>query len=343
MFASPACGLPPLLGMLLSGIALRSFPGIRIIGESLNPNWSASIRNVALVVILLRAGLGLDPKALKAMSLVVFRLACVPCLVETTVVAVVSHFLLGFPWLWGFMLGYDADMLSLLFILAAVSPAVVVPCLLQLSQQGYGVDKGIPTLVIAAASIDDVIAISGFGVMLGMTFSEGSLAWQILHGPLEVLIGLSYGAVMGFICWILPNKHHQSCSLLQFAMLFTAGLLALFGSQRIEFGGAGALAVLSMAFIAGVGFRRQGWGDDDNPVGQHCNVAWGYLQPMLFALIGTEIQILSLELDTIGLGVATLCISLTCRVVTTFFVVLGSGLNIRERFFVALAWLPKAT
>ncbi|XP_018012556.2 sodium/hydrogen exchanger 9B2 [Hyalella azteca] len=330
-----ACGLPPLLGMLLAGIALRSFPGIRIIGESLDLNYSASIRNIALVVILLRAGLGLDPKALKAMSLVVFRLACVPCLVEAIVGAIVSHFLLGFPWLWGFMLG---------FVLSAVSPAVVVPCLLQLSQQGYGVDKGIPTLVIAAASIDDVIAISGFGVMLGMTFSEGSLTWQILHGPLEVVMGLSYGAVMGFICWILPNKQQQSCSLLQFGMLLTAGLFALFGSRKIEFGGAGALAVLSMAFIAGVGFRRQGEADGDKIlVGQHCNVAWGYLQPMLFALIGTEIQVLSLELGTVGLGVALLCISLTCRVVTTFFVVLGSGLNIRERFFVALAWLPKAT
>lgn len=61
--------------------------------------------------------------------------------------------------------------------------------------------------------------------------------------------------------------------------------------MQIQFGGAGALAVLSLAFIAGIGFRRQGWGDDDNPVGQHCNTAWGFLQPMLFALIGTEIQV----------------------------------------------------
>uniref|UniRef100_A0A6A7G0F7 Sodium/hydrogen exchanger 9B2-like n=2 Tax=Hirondellea gigas TaxID=1518452 RepID=A0A6A7G0F7_9CRUS len=330
---SEACGLPPLLGMLLVGIALRSVPGIRIIGDSLLPEWSAAIRNIALVVILLRAGLGLDPKALKTLSLVVFRLAFVPCLIETTVVAVVTHFLLGFPWLWGFMLG---------FILAAVSPAVVVPCLLQLSQQGYGVAKGIPTLVIAAASLDDVLAISGFGVMLGMTFSQGSIAWQFLQGPLEVLMGLSYGGCVGLLCWILPNKRQPSCCMLQFLILFAAGLFALFGSHKIEFGGAGALAVLSMAFVAGIGYRRQGWGDD-NPVPQHCNVAWSFLQPMLFALIGTEIQVLSLELDTVGLGIATLCVSLSCRVVTTFFVVLGSGLNIRERLFVALAWLPKAT
>ncbi|XP_047741012.1 sodium/hydrogen exchanger 9B2-like [Hyalella azteca] len=260
-----ACGLPALLGMLLAGIALRSIPGVKIIGDSLNPSWSASIRKMALVVILLRAGLGLDPKALKAMSLTVFRLAFVPSLVESTTVAIVAHFLLGFPWLWSFMLG---------FIVAAISPSVVVPCLLQLSQQGYGVDKGIPTLVIAAATLDDVLAISGFGLMLGMTFSEGSLTWQLLHGPIEVLMGLSYGAVMGFICWILPNEHHQSRSFQQFTILISAGFFALFGSQKVS------------------------------------NSVYD---------------------------------SLTCRVVTTFFVVLGSGLNIRERFFVALAWLPKAT
>lgn len=91
----------------------------------------------------------------------VFRLAFLPCLGETLVVAVASHLLLGFPWLWGFMLG---------FVLAAVSPAVVVPCLLQLQERGLGVAKGIPTLVIAAASVDDVLAISGFTILLGITF-----------------------------------------------------------------------------------------------------------------------------------------------------------------------------
>ena len=91
----------------------------------------------------------------------VFRLAFTPCLVETVVVAITSHFLLGLPWLWGFMLG---------FVLSAVSPAVVVPCLLQLQERGLGVDKGIPTLVITAASVDDVLAISGFTILLGITF-----------------------------------------------------------------------------------------------------------------------------------------------------------------------------
>ncbi len=94
----------------------------------------------------------------------VFRLAFSPCLAETLTVAVASHFILNFPWLWGLILG---------FLMSAVSPAVVVPCLLQLQEKGYGVSKGIPTLVIAAASVDDVLAISGFTILLGITFKPG--------------------------------------------------------------------------------------------------------------------------------------------------------------------------
>ena len=100
----------------------------------------------------------------------VIRLAFTPCLVETVVIGISSRILfkyaLGyeFPWLWGFLLG---------FILAAVSPAVVVPSLLELQEKGYGVSKGIPTLVIAAASVDDVLAISGFSILLGLAFQGG--------------------------------------------------------------------------------------------------------------------------------------------------------------------------
>ena len=100
----------------------------------------------------------------------VIRLAFTPCLVETVVIGISSRVLFKyaldyeFPWLWGFLLG---------FILAAVSPAVVVPSLLELQEKGYGVSKGIPTLVIAAASVDDVLAISGFSILLGLAFQGG--------------------------------------------------------------------------------------------------------------------------------------------------------------------------
>ena len=109
-------------------------------------------------MILTQAGLGLDPVALRKLSWSVVRLAFLPCLVEAVTAALSAYLILDFPLDWGFMLG---------FVIAAVTPAVVVPSMLSLQQKGLGVRQGIPTLVIAAASIDDVLAISGFGVVLG--------------------------------------------------------------------------------------------------------------------------------------------------------------------------------
>merc|ERR1719322_1086551 len=191
--------LPALLGMLLTGIALKNLPGI--VFEDRWPDYSSTLRGTALVIILMRAGLGLDPQALIKHSGLVFRLAFTPCLVETLVVAVASHLLLDFPWLWGFMLG---------FVLAAVSPAVVVPCLLQLQERGYGVDKGIPTLVIAAASVDDVLAISGFTILLGITFKpDQDLLTVVFQGPKEAIIGLLFGIGWAFLSILFPGKDDE--------------------------------------------------------------------------------------------------------------------------------------
>ena len=100
----PYVTFPPLLGMLIAGFLLRNVPGISV-AKDINKQWSATLRNVALVVILLRSGLGLDIEALKRLKCTVIRLAFSPCLVEAITVGIVSHFLLGMPWLWAFMLG----------------------------------------------------------------------------------------------------------------------------------------------------------------------------------------------------------------------------------------------
>ncbi|ROT75079.1 putative mitochondrial sodium/hydrogen exchanger 9B2-like [Penaeus vannamei] len=300
----------------------------------MDKEWSSALRNIALVVILLRAGLGLDPAALKELSFMVLRLAFTPCIVETVTVATVTHLLLGFPWLWGLMLG---------FILSAVTPAVIVPCMIKLSEEGYGMDKGIPTLVIAASSVDDVLAISGFGVLMGITFAEGSLWWIILKGPIEVVMGLVYGLGVGALFWVLPNIEERSAQNLRFFLLGCAGLLAVFGSQMAQFGGAGALGCLVMAFVAGIGWRRQGMSEDNNPVDDKLLIMWELFQPFLFSLIGAEIQVSELDIGTVGWGLVTLAIGLVFRMATSFLVVMGGNLNIKERIFVALAWVPKAT
>ncbi|KAG7156541.1 sodium/hydrogen exchanger 9B2-like [Homarus americanus] len=325
--------LPPLLGMLVVGILLKSVPGISEIGKNIDRDWASALRNIALVVILLRAGLGLDPAALKQLSFMVVRLAFSPCIIETIVVATVSHLLLGFPWLWGLMLG---------FVLSAVTPAVIVPCMLVLSEKGYGVEKGIPTLVIAASTIDDVLAISGFGILLGITFAEGELWVVILKGPFEVLVGLLFGLIFGVLCWVLPNRKEQEAQVMRFAIILSAGLLSVFGSQMVELGGAGALGCLVMAFVAGFGWRRQGM-TDENYVDHLLGYVWEFFQPFLFALIGAEIQLDQLDGNTVGYGLITITIGLIFRMITSFLVVMGGELSVKERIFVALAWLPKAT
>ena len=173
----------------------------RFIGHDLDPFISRTLRSICLTVILLMAGLELDPKQLLKLSGVVVRATFIPCLTEAVAVAVLSNLLLGFPWTVGFMLG---------FILAAVSPAVIIPCLMSLSSRGYGVAKGVPTLVIAACAADDVVAISGFGIFLGVTFSVGAPLWKlILHGPIEVIIGVSFGVFWGLLAQWIPNKDHR--------------------------------------------------------------------------------------------------------------------------------------
>jgi len=306
----------------------------RYIGHDLDPLISRTLRSVCLVVILLMAGLELDPVALWNLSGMVVRATFIPCFVEAASVAVLSKLILGFPWSVGFMLG---------FVLAAVSPAVIIPSLMNLSERGYGVAKGIPTLVIAACSADDVVAISGFGIFLGITFNaDAPILNLIFHGPIEVAIGLSFGLFWGILAQWLPNRSHKNMVFFRFLILFSGGLIALFGAHLIHYDGAGGLATIIMAFVAGMRWRKEGWGDH-NPVSNTFRKMWIILEPIIFALIGTEIQIDKIDPATMGLGIAVLIISLILRMIGTFFAVSGGTLNTKEKIFMAFAWLPKAT
>jgi len=306
----------------------------RYIGHDLDPLISRTLRSICLTVILLMAGLELDPVALWNLSGMVIRATFIPCFVEAIAVAVFSHFILGFEWSVGFMLG---------FVLAAVSPAVIIPSLMSLSERGYGVAKGIPTLVIAACSADDVVAISGFGIFLGITFNkEAPILKLVFHGPIEVLLGVSFGVFWGILAQWIPNRNHKNMVFFRFLILFSGGLIALFGAHLIHYDGAGGLATIIMAFIAGMRWRKEGWGDH-NPVSKTFRKMWIILEPIIFALIGTEIQIDKIDPATLGLGVLVLMLALVLRMVGTYFAVSCGNLTPKEKVFMAFAWLPKAT
>merc|ERR1711978_53772 len=229
------------------------------------------------------------------LSAMVVRATFIPCFVEAVAVAILSNLILGFPWTVGFMLG---------FVLAAVSPAVIIPSLMTLSQRGYGVAKGIPTLVIAACSADDVVAISGFGILAQ---------------------------------WI-PNKEHRHVAFFRWLILFGGGLIALFGAHLIHYDGAGGLATIIMAFVAGMQWRKEGWGDH-SPVTKTFQRMWITLQPIIFALIGTEIQVDKIDPNTLGLSIVVLLVALIVRMVGTYVAVMGGELNVKEKIFMAFAWL----
>jgi len=306
----------------------------KYIGHDLDPYISRTLRSICLTVILLMAGLELDPVALMKLSAMVVRATFIPCFVEAIVVAVLSNLILGFPWTVGFMLG---------FVLAAVSPAVIIPCLMSLSQRGYGVEKGIPTLVIAACSADDVVAISGFGIFMGLTFSAGEPLWKlILHGPIEVIIGVAFGVFWGLLAQWIPNKDHHHVAFFRWLIMLAGGLIALFGAHLIHYDGAGGLATIILAFVASIQWRKEGWGDH-NPVSKTFKRMWIILEPVIFALIGTEIQVDKINPNTLGLSILVLVLALIIRMIGTYFAVCGGELNRKEKVFMAFAWMPKAT
>lgn len=359
------CHLPQLLGMLAAGMLLANItPSTGIDssdgGNSSSSNstlsnttavnststslqtvvnvvsggeLSASLRSVALAVILTRAGLGLDTAALRRLSAAVARLAFSPCACETLSVCVAARLILALPWTWAALLGC---------VLAAVSPAVVVPGMLSLQRRRYGIQSGVPTLVNAAASVDDVLAITGFGVMMGLTFADGSVGMKLAMGALDLVLGAGYGVLTGCLLWFLPGSGNRSVTLLRVTLLSCLALLSVFGSQAAGFAGAGALGCLTLAFVANHGWRKQGW-KTDNAATESFAVFWFVFQPLLFGLIGLELKLNQLRTDMVWYGLCVLAIGLAVRVVVTFFVVLGSGLSVRERLFVAIAWLPKAT
>lgn len=370
--------LPPLLGMLIAGLLLRNIPGgaitadVPLLGQSFDW-WSRWTRAAALAVIMLRAGLGLDLDKLRKLGLATARLAFLPCLFEALAVAVLSGLLLGLTPAWGGTLG---------FVLAAVSPAVVVPGMLDLGQRGYGTAKGVPTMVVAAASFDDVLAIAGFGVCLalaaGVEVSSGAgppstvenatanltsaasgspdevpLAWLILKAPTELLAGIVFGWLYGVLTAAPASEH----ALFRHGA-WTGNLPAPGLGSAVHFRVAVTGALLSVvggksikfsgggalgALVLGATAGRLWPSDAKKEVQTHVNNLWATLQPALFGLLGAAVDVASIDPAILGSGLAVVAGALTIRILVTRLALIGSGLTPSEARLVCVAWLPKAT
>lgn len=336
-FVARAFRLPSLFGMLTVGVMLRNIDAIAV-AEDIDHDLASIIRSISLVLILIRGGLALDPDALRKLKFGIMKLAFLPCVCEGLIEGIAGHFILGIPWVWSFMLG---------FVLSAISPSILIPGLLNLQEHGFGTNKGIPSLLIASATLDDVLSISLFGILLSIIFATGHVAFTVFRGPLEIVMGLTYGIGFGLICWQVPHRHDMkkgSRNRNRLAILTGLAFFGYFGAARFEVYGtgflaAGPLAVIMVSFVASIGWKKPG----TILVNRSLVIIWKFFQPLLFGLIGAELDFSAITPDDLAKGVGVLACGVVARAITVLFAIQGNKLNIKETIFVMVAWLPKAT
>ncbi|XP_030021395.1 sodium/hydrogen exchanger 9B2 isoform X1 [Manduca sexta] len=324
--------LPALIGMLFVGIIMKNIGFVNFDETYLHV--CSYIRKIALTIILTRAGLDLDPIALKKYFLTVIKLALVPWTFECVLCAVLAFYFLGLPWDWAFLLGS---------IVAAVSPAVIVPCLFRLREKGYGVSKGIPTLVLAVSGVDDAASVAVFGIVSSIMFSSSSMTMNIIQGPFSVIGGIAFGVLCGYLVKFVPERNDAFLVPLRVLLLLTGGLVSVLGSEEIGWGGAGPLAVIAFGFMACKNWVDLGWDLEDNPVATAFEIFWMFFEPMLFAVTGAQVVLSELpgHLVIVGSGILAACVVL--RALLTSVSAVRSNLNMKEKVFVGLAWMAKAT
>lgn len=319
--------LPPLLGMMLTGMILGPY-GLGLIAPSLL-EISTELRQIALIVILLRAGLSLDVKALARMGRSAVMMCFVPAACEMLAVTVLAPLLLGLSYWEGAVLGA---------VLAAVSPAVVVPRMLKLMEEGYGREQGIPQLVMAGASVDDVFVIVMFTALTGMQAGTGFDFASLGTVPVSILLGVALGLGMGEgAAWLFRRLHMRDTVKVMLLLGVAFLLVWLETAVKAYLPLSGLLAVMSMG--AALLHRN---GRVAHRLSQKYGKIWVAAELMLFALVGAAVDLSCLQQAGYAM-VALLLGALVFRGMGVLLCLLGTSLTARERAFVVLSYMPKAT
>ena len=319
--------LPGLLGMLITGIVLGPYVlnmlDIKLLGIS------ADLRKIALIIILTRAGLGLDLTSLKKIGRPAVLMCFVPATFELAGMLLLAPRLMGISLLEAAVMGA---------VLAAVSPAVVVPRMVKLMEEGYGVKEGIPQLILAGASVDDVYVIVLFSTFSGMMQGEGASVIRFVNIPVSIILGMIIGLTIGVLLAFYFQKVH---------IRDTAKVLIILGISFLLAAAEDSLttpvtfsALIAIMFI-GVGLQRK-----REAVAKRLAVKYGKLwvaaEVFLFVLVGATVNIGYLG----RVGVRALLMiagALLFRMEGVWVCLLGTGLKTGEKAFTMLAYTPKAT
>ena len=321
-------GLPSLVGMLIAGMILGPY-ALDLLSDSLL-NISADLRQLALIIILTRAGLSLDVAALKKVGRPAVLMCFVPACFEIAGMVVLAPRLLGVSTL-------DAAIMGA--VVGAVSPAVIVPRMIRLSEEGWGVDRGIPQLILAGASVDDVFVIVMFTAFTGLASGGQGLTVGTVAGvPLSILTGVAAGLLLGWLLAQWFRLVHMRDSV-KVVILLSLAFLLVAAEDALEgvFPFSGLLAVMA----AGVGIQR--WrGVVAQRLSLKFSKLWVAAEVALFVLVGAAVD-LRYALSAGVMAVLAVLGALCFRALGVLVCVSGAHFSGKEKLFCVLGYLPKAT
>lgn len=319
--------LPGLLGMLATGIVLGPYV-LNLIDSSIL-NISSELRKIALIIILTRAGLGLDITGLKKIGRPAILMCFLPASFELLGIILIAPGALGMSVLEAAIMGA---------VLAAVSPAVVVPRMVKLMDNGYGTAKGIPQLILAGASVDDVYVIVLFSTFIGMMQGKGASIINFVNIPVSIILGMGIGMLVGYLLAMYFEKIHIRDTVkvllilsISFILVATEDML----NTPIKFS-----ALIAIMFV-GVGLHKK----RDvvaKRLSQKYEKLWIASEVFLFVLVGATVNINYLG----NMGIKALIVifgALIFRMAGVFVCLIKTELNKKERLFTMMAYTPKAT
>lgn len=318
--------MPSLVGLIFVGILLG--PSALDLFDPTLMTISADIRQFVLIIILTRAGLSLNLKDLKKVGRPAVLLSFVPATFEIIGTMIFAPMLLGLSLVNSALLGA---------VLGAVSPAVVVPRMITLITEKFGTKKGIPQLILAGSSVDDIYALVLFSSFLSLAQSGEFNAFSFLDIPLSILFGVLIGFLSGYLLSLLfetirMNPITQVLIMLSLSFILV-GLEEAFANVPFS----GILAVMSMAIIIYRQIPEQA-----EKVSQVYNKLWIPGEMFLFILVGASVNI-QFAFSAGLTPILVILLALTIRMIGVWISLIGTNLNIKEKLFSLIAYSPKAT
>lgn len=319
--------LPGLLGMIGTGILLGPFVLDLIAPELLAI--SADLRKIALIVILIRAGLSLDLNDLSKVGRPAILMCFLPATLEISAITLLAPPLLHMSYLEGAILGT---------VVAAVSPAVVVPRMIQLIDDGYGRKNSIPQLIMAGASVDDIYVIVLFAAFMDMYSGTAFNAAALIKVPVSIILGAVFGIFVGYLLVQTFKKLHMRDTAKVMVILSTAFVM-IYIEELIK----PVVPVSGLLAIMALGVTILSLYEPLAPrMKQKFSKVWVGAEIILFVLVGAAVDISYIP-KAGPAAIMILMAALAARMIGVVFSVTGTQLTPRERLFSAIAYLPKAT